>query len=74
MSWSTPTVPPRRPRCGSDADRASELTFLNLTMVQPELWAWGRRDGYTVGLVRLPTEAGTTGIGEVNVCMGADDA
>jgi hypothetical protein len=30
-----------------------QLTFLNLPMVQPELWAWGRRDSYTVGLVHL---------------------
>jgi L-alanine-DL-glutamate epimerase-like enolase superfamily enzyme len=50
-----------------------ELTFLNLPMVQPELWAWGRRDGYTVGLVRLHTDAGITGFGEVNICMGPDD-
>lgn len=50
-----------------------ELTFLNLPMAQPELWAWGRRDSYTVGLVRVQTEAGITGIGEVNVSMGPDD-
>jgi L-alanine-DL-glutamate epimerase-like enolase superfamily enzyme len=42
-------------------------------MVQPELWAWGRRDSYTVGLVRLYTDAEITGIGEVNVCTGPDD-
>lgn len=48
----------------------AELTFLNLPMVQPELWAWGRRDGYTVGLVQLHTEGGIVGLGEVNVCMG----
>jgi L-alanine-DL-glutamate epimerase-like enolase superfamily enzyme len=50
-----------------------ELTFLNLPMVQPEMWAWGRRDSYTVGLVRLHTESGIVGIGEVNVCMGPDE-
>ena len=47
-----------------------ELTFLNLPMVRPEGWVWGRRDSYTVGLVELHTDAGVTGIGEVNVCMG----
>jgi glucarate dehydratase len=41
-------------------------------MAQPELWAWGRRVGYTVGLVRLTTDVGITGIGEVVVCMGPD--
>lgn len=50
-----------------------ELTFLNLPMVQPELWAWGRRDTYTVGLVELHTDAGVVGLGEVNVAMGPDD-
>jgi L-alanine-DL-glutamate epimerase-like enolase superfamily enzyme len=50
-----------------------ELTFLNLPMVQPEMWAWGRRDSYTVGLVRLHTDSGIVGIGEVNVCMGPDE-
>jgi L-alanine-DL-glutamate epimerase-like enolase superfamily enzyme len=44
---------------------AAELTFLNVPMQQPELWAWGLRDGYTVGLVELHTDAGVTGIGEV---------
>jgi L-alanine-DL-glutamate epimerase-like enolase superfamily enzyme len=51
----------------------AELTFINLPMVQPELWAWGRRDGYTVGVVELHCEGGVVGIGEVNVCMGPDD-
>src|SRR5581483_2449114 len=46
------------------------LTFLNLPLVRPEGWVWGRRDSYTVGLVELHTDAGITGIGEVNVCMG----
>jgi L-alanine-DL-glutamate epimerase-like enolase superfamily enzyme len=41
-------------------------------MRQPELWAWGLRDGYTVGLVQLHTDVGITGIGEVVVCMGPD--
>lgn len=50
-----------------------ELTFLNLPMSQPEMWAWGHRDSYTVGLVRLHTESGTVGVGEVNVCMGPDE-
>lgn len=48
------------------------LTFLNVPMKQPELWAWGLRTGYTVGLVRLETTAGLTGIGEVVVAMGPD--
>jgi L-alanine-DL-glutamate epimerase-like enolase superfamily enzyme len=47
-----------------------DLTFLNLPLVRPEGWVWGRRDSYTVGLVKLHTDAGVTGIGEVNVCMG----
>ncbi len=51
---------------------SAELTFLNMPMKQPELWAWGLRDGYTVGLVELHTDAGITGIGEVVVCMGPD--
>jgi L-alanine-DL-glutamate epimerase-like enolase superfamily enzyme len=50
-----------------------DLTFLNLPMVQPEMWAWGRRDSYTVGLVRLQTDSGVVGTGEVNVCMGPDE-
>lgn len=50
----------------------AELTFLNVPMAQPELWAWGVRDGYTVGLVQLHTDVGITGIGEVVVCMGPD--
>lgn len=41
-------------------------------MKQPELWAWGLRTGYTVGLVQLETDEGITGIGEVVVCMGPD--
>jgi len=48
----------------------AELTFLNLPMVQPELWAWGRRDSYTVGLVELHTDSGVVGLGEVIVAMG----
>jgi L-alanine-DL-glutamate epimerase-like enolase superfamily enzyme len=47
-----------------------ELTFLNLPLVRRESWAWGGRDEYTVGLIELHTDAGLTGIGEVNVCMG----
>lgn len=47
-----------------------DLTFLNLPMVRPEGWLWGHRSSYTVGLVELHTDAGVTGIGEVNVCMG----
>jgi hypothetical protein len=50
----------------------AELTFLNMPMKQPELWAWGLRDGYTVGLVEVHTDAGITGIGEVAVCMSPD--
>lgn len=49
-----------------------ELTFLNLPLVRPEGWLWGRRSSYTVGLVQLHTDVGVTGIGEVNVCMGPD--
>jgi L-alanine-DL-glutamate epimerase-like enolase superfamily enzyme len=49
-----------------------ELTFLNLPMVRPEGWAWGGRSSYTLGLVELHTDAGITGVGEVNVCMGPD--
>lgn len=51
-----------------------DLTFLNLPLVRPEGWLWGRRSSYTVGLVELHTDAGVTGIGEVNVCMGPDPA
>ncbi len=47
-----------------------DLTFLNLPLVHPEGWAWGRRSSYTVGLVELHTDTGITGLGEVNVCMG----
>jgi len=48
-----------------------ELTFLNLPLVRPEGWAWGRgRSSYTLGLVELHTDVGITGLGEVNVCMG----
>jgi L-alanine-DL-glutamate epimerase-like enolase superfamily enzyme len=47
-----------------------DLTFLNLPLVRPEGWVWGRRSSYTVGLVELHTDVGITGIGEVNVCMG----
>jgi L-alanine-DL-glutamate epimerase-like enolase superfamily enzyme len=47
-----------------------DLTFLNLPLVRPEGWVWGRRSSYTVGLVELHTDADVTGIGEVNVCMG----
>jgi L-alanine-DL-glutamate epimerase-like enolase superfamily enzyme len=47
-----------------------DLTFLNLPLVRPEVWVWGKRSSYTVGLVELHTDAGVTGIGEVNVCMG----
>jgi L-alanine-DL-glutamate epimerase-like enolase superfamily enzyme len=50
----------------------AELTFINVPMQQPELWAWGLRDGYTVGLVELHTDAGVTGLGEVVVAMGPD--
>jgi L-alanine-DL-glutamate epimerase-like enolase superfamily enzyme len=50
----------------------AELTFINVPMKQPELWAWGLRDGYTVGLVELHTDAGVTGLGEVVVAMGPD--
>jgi L-alanine-DL-glutamate epimerase-like enolase superfamily enzyme len=50
----------------------AELTFLNVPMVQPELWAWGRRDSYTVGLVELHTDTGVVGVGEVVVAMGPD--
>jgi L-alanine-DL-glutamate epimerase-like enolase superfamily enzyme len=49
-----------------------ELTFLNLPLVRPEGWIWGGRSFYTVGLVEISTDAGVTGIGEVNVCMGPD--
>jgi L-alanine-DL-glutamate epimerase-like enolase superfamily enzyme len=49
-----------------------ELTFLNLPLVRPEGWAWGRRSSYTLGLVELHTDEGITGLGEVNVCMGPD--
>jgi L-alanine-DL-glutamate epimerase-like enolase superfamily enzyme len=49
-----------------------ELTFLNLPLVRPEGWIWGGREFYTVGLVEILTDAGITGIGEVNVCMGPD--
>ncbi|HTX84317.1 MAG TPA: mandelate racemase/muconate lactonizing enzyme family protein [Streptosporangiaceae bacterium] len=48
----------------------AQLTFINVPMQQPELWAWGLRDGYTVGLVELHTDAGVTGLGEVVVAMG----
>jgi L-alanine-DL-glutamate epimerase-like enolase superfamily enzyme len=51
-----------------------DLTFLNLPLVRPEGWVWGRRSSYTVGLVELHTDANVTGIGEVNVCMGPNPA
>jgi L-alanine-DL-glutamate epimerase-like enolase superfamily enzyme len=50
----------------------AQLTFINVPMKQPELWAWGLRDGYTVGLVELHTDVGVTGLGEVVVAMGPD--
>jgi L-alanine-DL-glutamate epimerase-like enolase superfamily enzyme len=49
-----------------------ELTFLNLPLTHPEVWAWGERSRYTVGLVELHTDEGITGLGEINVCMGPD--
>ena len=49
------------------------LTFVNLPMVTPEMWAWGRRDGYTVGVVELHCEGGVVGLGEIVACMGPDD-
>lgn len=50
-----------------------ELTLLNLPLVRREGWAWGGgRSSYTLGLVELHTDAGVSGIGEVNVCMGPD--
>ena len=49
-----------------------ELTFLNLPLVRPEVWAWGERSSYTVGLIELHTDEGITGLGEVNICMGPD--
>jgi L-alanine-DL-glutamate epimerase-like enolase superfamily enzyme len=51
-----------------------DLTFLNLPLVRPEGWVWGRRSSYTVGLVELHTDVGVTGIGEVNICMGPNPA
>jgi L-alanine-DL-glutamate epimerase-like enolase superfamily enzyme len=51
-----------------------DLTFLNLPMVRPEGWVWGQRSSYTVGLVELHTDAGISGVSEVNVCMGPDPA
>ena len=50
-----------------------ELTFLNLPLVRPEVWVWGGRSSYTVGLIELHTDAGITGLGEVNICMGPDE-
>jgi L-alanine-DL-glutamate epimerase-like enolase superfamily enzyme len=47
-----------------------DLTFLNLPLVRPERWAWGQRSSYTVGLLELRTDAGITGVGEINACMG----
>lgn len=47
-----------------------ELTFLNLPLIRPEVWAWGGRSSETVGLVQVHTDVGVTGVGEVNVCMG----
>jgi L-alanine-DL-glutamate epimerase-like enolase superfamily enzyme len=49
-----------------------DLTFLNLPLTHPEIWAWGERSRYTVGLVELHTDEGITGVGEINVCMGPD--
>jgi len=49
-----------------------DLTFLNLPLLRREGWLWGQRSSYTVGLVELHTDAGVTGIGEINVCMGPD--
>lgn len=51
----------------------AELTFINLPMLQPEFWAWGIRSGYTLGVVQLHCDNGSTGIGEVVTCMGPDD-
>src|SRR5712692_9070706 len=70
---ATPSGSPTSPStCTSRGreDRTSTLTFLNLPLVRREGWAWERRSSYTVGLVELHTDAGVTGIGEVNVCMG----
>lgn len=49
-----------------------DLTFLNLPLVRPEVWVWGKRSSYTVGLIELHTDVGITGLGEVNICMGPD--
>ena len=51
----------------------AKLTFFNLPLRQPEYWAWGRRDIYTIGLVELLTESGLRGYGEVNLAMGPND-
>ena len=56
-----------------DLIESAKLTFVNVPMQQPEYWAWGRRDTYTVGLVELHTGNGLTGYGEVNLSMGPDD-
>lgn len=51
-----------------------DLTFLNLPLVRPEVWTWGSRSSYTVGLVEVQTDVGVVGLGEVNVCMGPNPA
>ena len=38
-----------------------DLTFINLPLVRPEGWVWGRRSSYTVGLVELHTDVGRHG-------------
>ena len=36
---------------------SAELTFLNMPMKQPELWAWGLRNGYTWSEVHTDAES-----------------
>ena len=41
-----------------------ELTFMNLPLVRPEVWAWGSRSSYTVGLLQLRTSSGIVGVAD----------
>jgi L-alanine-DL-glutamate epimerase-like enolase superfamily enzyme len=42
-----------------------DVTFINLPLVKPERWAWGERASYTIGVVELRTDAGITGIADL---------
>lgn len=47
-----------------------DLTFLNLPLVKPEVWAWGARAAYTIGVVEVHTDAGISGVADLQAYPG----